>query len=300
MAFKTNPISLGRFISATAILAIALTGMSTFYTVEEGHVGIVKRFSEAKEQTNPGLHVKVPFVDTVQEIEIRTRKNVEQMPSSSKEQMPLTAEVSLNWTVHRESALDLYKKYGGLDQFESRILDPRFRAATKDVLPHYTAEQLIQDRSRAVTEIESTLIADLEGFPVKIDSVQIENIVLPSQYLVSIQTKQTEKNLADAEQHKLARQKLEAQRDVNTAEAARDSAKAIADGEAYKIKAEAEAQAESIRMKGLAEADAIRAKAEALRNNPLIVELTKAQNWDGKLPQTVLGEGQNLLMNMNK
>ncbi|BFM10554.1 prohibitin family protein [Simiduia litorea] len=292
-------ISKGQIIALVSVLVLCVFGMSSCYTVEEGHVGIVKRFSEAKEQTSPGLHAKVPFVDTVEEIEIRTRKNVEQMPSSSKEQMPLTAEVSLNWTVHRDSALDLYKKYGGLDQFESRILDPRFRAATKDVLPHYTAEQLIQDRSRAVTEIEAALTKDLDGYPVKIDSVQIENIILPAQYLISIQTKQTEKNLADAEQHKLARQKLEAQRDVNTAEASRDSAKAIADGEAYKIKAEAEAQAESIRMKGLAEADAIRAKAEALKNNPLIVELTKAQNWDGKLPQTVLGEGQSLLMNMN-
>ena len=106
-------ISKTQIIALTLVLVLCILGMSSCYTVEEGHVGIVKRFSEAKEQTSPGLHAKVPFVDTVQEIEIRTRKNVEQMPSSSKEQMPLTAEVSLNWTVHRDSALDLYKKYGG-------------------------------------------------------------------------------------------------------------------------------------------------------------------------------------------
>ena len=49
------------------------------------------------------------------------------------------------------------------------------------------------------------------------------------------------------------------------------------------------AEAESIRIKGLAEAEAITAKAKALGNNPLIVKLTEAQNWDGKLPATMLG-----------
>jgi hypothetical protein len=43
----------------------------------------------------------------------------------------------------------------------------------------------------------------------------------------------------------------------------------------------------------LAEAEAIQAKAKALRNNPLIIKLTEAQNWDGKLPATMLG-GQNM------
>lgn len=58
-------------------------------------------------------------------------------------------------------------------------------------------------------------------------------------------------------------------------------------------KAVAIAEAESIRIKGLAEAESITAKAKALGNNPLIVKLTEAQNWDGKLPATMLG-GQNM------
>lgn len=273
-------------IAAVIVIAV-LCGFSSVYTVNEGHIGIVKRFSEAQKQVSPGLHFKAPFIDSVEEIEVRTRKNEEKMASSTKEQMPVTISVSVNWTVEKSAALELYKQYGGLAQFESRILDPRFRSATKDVIPKYDAEKLIQDRASAIQAIESNLIEEMKDFPVTVDNIQIENIKLPAKYLTSIETKQTEKNLADAEKHKLARQNLEAQRGVNTA-------KAKADG----IKLVAIAEAESIRIKGLAEAEAITAKAKALGNNPLIIKLTEAQNWDGKLPATILGSGNMPILDM--
>jgi regulator of protease activity HflC (stomatin/prohibitin superfamily) len=276
--FKTQ-IPAKSIVSAAVGLILL---MGSIYTVNEGHIGIVKRFSEAKEQVTPGLHFKVPFIDSVEEIEVRTRKNEEKMASSTKEQMPVTVSVSVNWTVDKTAALELFRQYGGLTQFESRILDPRFRSATKDVIPQFDAEKLIQDRASAIQAIEANLIEEMKDFPVTVDNIQIENIQLPAKYLTSIETKQTEKNLAAAEEHKLARQNLEAQRDVNTA-------KAKADG----IKLVAIAEAESIRIKGLAEAEAITAKAKALGDNPLIVKLTEAQNWDGKLPTTILG-GQNM------
>jgi regulator of protease activity HflC (stomatin/prohibitin superfamily) len=281
--------SYGKYALLGGVAIVGLLAASgSFFTVEEGHVGIVKRFSEARSQENPGLHFKLPFVDSVEEIEVRTRKNVERMPSSTSEQMPVTVEASVNWTVDKEAAIDLYRKYGGLSQFEQRILDPRFRSATKSVIPKYTAEQLIQDRASAIAGIEAELIQEMSSFPVKVDNIQIENIVLPQKYLTSIETKQTEKNLADAEKFKLDRQNLEAQQEVNTAKAKAESTLLVA-----------QADAQAIEIKGLAEAKAIEAKAQALRNNPLIIQLTQAQGWDGKLPNTVMGsEGALPILNV--
>lgn len=274
-------------IDAVIVIALLITLFGSIYTVNEGHVGIVKRFSEARAQVSPGLHFKVPLIDSVEEIEVRTRKNEEKMASSTQEQMPVTVVVSVNWTVEKSAALDLFRQYGGLSQFEQRILDPRFRSATKGVIPKFSAEQLIQDRASTIQLIERNLIEEMKDFPVVVDNIQIENIVLPKKYIASIETKQTEKNLADAEKHKLARQNLLAQQDVNTA-------KAKADG----ITLVAIAEAESIRIKGLAEAQAITAKAKALGNNPLIVKLTEAQNWDGKLPATILGSSNMPILDM--
>lgn len=269
------------------LFLVVIAVFNSYYIVIEGHVGVVKRFGEAMDQENPGLHFKIPFIETVEMIEVRTRKNAEKMASSTKEQMPVTVEVSVNWTVNKEAALDLFKRYGGLSQFEQRILDPRFRSATKDTIPQFEAEQLIQDRASAIQGIERRLADEMEGFPVIVDNIQIENIVLPQKYINSIEIKQTEKNLAAAEEHKLERQRLEALRAVNTADA---KAKGI-----LKV---AEAEAQSILLKGKAEAEAIEAKAKSLKNNPLIIKLTEAQTWDGKLPSTMMGDSVMPIMDM--
>ena len=282
-----------------AVIAFIIIWM-VFFTIDEGHVGIVKRFGEATTQVNPGLHLKVPFADSVEELEIRTRKNAETLKASTFEQMPVQAEVSVNWTVIRSEAFELYKNYGGLDQFENRILDPRLRSAAKDALARFKAEEIVQNRGKVIQKIEETLLTTMAEFPVKLDSAQIENLVLPAKYLQSIETKQTEKNLAAAEKHRLERQKLEAQREVNTAEAKRDAEKARADGSAYAIMTEAKAEAEAIRLKGLAEAEAIKKKAEAIKTSKVLVEYVKAQQWNGQMPTTVMGEGQGILWNMKE
>jgi regulator of protease activity HflC (stomatin/prohibitin superfamily) len=268
-----KPIMAG-VLAITALIALFMCA----YTTEEGHVTIVKRFSEAKEQVGPGLHFKWPFMDTVEHIEVRTRRSQEDMASSTSEQMPVKVSISVNWTLDKSAALDMYRKYGGVTQFEDRILAPKFRSVTKNVIPHYSAESLIQDREKALVEIFAGLEEVLANYPLKVDGVQIENIDLPTKYLASIETKQTEKNLSDAEKFKLDRQALEAQQSVNTE-------RAKADG----IKLVAIAESESIRLRGLAEAEAIKAKGLALRDNPLIVELEQAKSWDGKLPSTVMG-----------
>ena len=290
----------GMFGGAAAAIGLLIVANGAFYTVDEGHVGIIKRFGEATEQVNPGLHTKVPIVDSVEMLEIRTRKNVEKLRAATHEQMPVTAEVSINWTVIRAEAFDLFKSYGGLTQFENRILDPKLRSATKDALARYKAEELIQNRSQVIARIEELLLEEMKDYPVKLDSAQIENLELPQKYIQSIETKQTEKNLAAAEKHRLERQKLEAQREVNTALAQRDAAKAKADGQAYAIKVEAQAEAEAIKLKGLAEAEAILKKAEAIKNNATLVDYMRAQQWNGQMPTTMMGEGQSVLWNMNK
>lgn len=265
-------------------LVVTTLLFGTFYTIDEGHVGIVKRFSEAKEQVNPGLHFKIPMVDSVEVIEVRTRKNTEILPAATSEQMPLDAEVSVNWTVDKSEAFKLFVEYGGLDQFESRILDTRLRSASKAAISRYTAENIIINRAKVITEIAAELDKTMSTFPVKLDSVQLDNVKLPDIYLQSIQTKQTQKNLSEAEKYTLEKQKYVAQQAVNTAEA-----------EAAATEMRATAEANAIRMKGLAEADAIEAKAKSLRDNPLIVQLTLAQKWDGAQPKMISGDSGMIL-----
>jgi regulator of protease activity HflC (stomatin/prohibitin superfamily) len=72
-------------------------------------------------------------------------------------------------------------------------------------------------------------------------------------------------------------------------------ANAEADSNLAKKKAEAEgvlalrkAEAEGVKLNGDAQASAIKAKSDALANTPNLVELTKAERWNGAFPTTMV------------
>ncbi len=276
----------------------ALTALGSFVVVPEGHVGIKKMFGRADAQLDPGLNFKLPFVQTIEEVEVRQRRNVEELTGATSEQLPLRATVSINWTANKDSALDLYVKYGGIPQFEERILDPKLRSVAKAAIATFTAEDLIKNRNLAVNEIQTMMVEALADFPIVIDSPQIENIDLPPRYLEAVEAKMTAYEAAKRAEFELTKQKTEAQKAVNTAEAERDAEKARADGLAYKRLKEAEAEAKAIEAIGTAEAEAIRQMATAIKNNPHIADYMRAKNWDGKLPTTMMGGGEGVMWQM--
>ena len=257
---------------------------SSYYTVEEGHVGIVKTWSKATSQVSPGLHFKFPFAQTVEYIEVRQRKNVEKLAAATANQLAIQTVVSINWTVKQESAMDLFVNYGGLDQFETRLLDPKLRSAAKAALSQYRADELIRDRQRAVASIMVNMTKALEGLPVTVNSPQIEDIAFPPVYADAVTAKEEAREQAEKEKHKLERQRLVALQAVNTAEASAKSKRLAADAEAYRVTTEATAEANAIDMIN-----------EQLANSPRYIELIKAKAWNGELPRTMLGENTSIL-----
>jgi membrane protease subunit HflK len=57
---------------ALVIIAIALMGLTAFYTVNQDEVGIVQRFGRYTETTQPGLNFKLPLgIDTVTKVNVK-------------------------------------------------------------------------------------------------------------------------------------------------------------------------------------------------------------------------------------
>lgn len=288
------------FRDVTLVFAVIATGLSSFYTVGEGNRAIITRLGKAVYQTDPGFHFKRPFTDSVNHIEIRERKSLEELSAATANQLPVTASVSINWIAQPESAMEIYRKYGSLEQFENRILDPRLRQSAKAAISKFGAAKLIRNRQEATAESLTILTGLMEGYPVTVNSPQIENISLPETYMQSVLKKEQAREDAVREQYNLEKQNLEAQRSVQSAKAERDAAMARADGVAYKVRTEAAANAYAIRLTKIAEADGITAVESSLASNSLFVDYTRALNWDGRLPQTILGGGENILFGMPK
>lgn len=276
--------------SLGTVLALgSLALLSSCYTVEEGHVGVLTRFGEATEQTPPGLHFKTPFVEGVQEIEVRERRTALELAASTRDELPITVQFSMNWALDPSEVLETYRDYGGLEQFETRVLNPLIAQAAKASLARFSASELITKRTEAATMAFEEIQRGAARLPITVNSPNIENVELPGGYMAAVLRKEEARQEREAEQQRLEQQRLVAQRTVQTAQAEAEAAVAAAEAEATAIRTRAAAEAEANLALAESEAKALEMRADALSRNPRLIEYEQAKRWDGVLPRMTFG-----------
>lgn len=276
------PPNLAARLGGAAVITAFIFGIITLwlgiYTVDQGYVGIVKRNGAIHEVVDPGLHIKLPYIDTVDEIEVRERAAHLELSVSSRDPMPLPISATVNWLANKDKIKELYSEYGSLEQFEQRVIIPAFNDGIKTATAMFTVNDLLRDRTKLG---EQALIAVRGKTPqnvMTITALYVVDVQFPKPYTEQILLKQVASEAALTEKYNLEKQKLVAQQAVQTAEAERDAAKARADGKAYEIKVQGDAIAAAIESKGA-----------SLAKNPSIVEYEKVQRWSGGFPDTFMG-----------
>jgi regulator of protease activity HflC (stomatin/prohibitin superfamily) len=285
---------IGRILSIGAAVIIGLVAITlvfgSWFTIDQGERGVVLRNGAYQTVAEPGLNFKLPWVDDVEYVTVQTHnQKYPELSTYSRDQQPATIALSVNYRIPTDKVSDVYIRYGGEDGLLNRVINPRVLEHFKNVFGQFNAATSIQERARLNHEIKMALDKSMidTGEPVIIESVQVENIDFSKAYEDSVE----ERMLAEVSVQKLTQNalqaKIEAQIVVTQAQAQADStvAKAKAEGEATRIRGEAEAAA-------------IDARGKALRENPALVDLVKAEKWDGKLPTTMVPDGTLPFMNV--
>ena len=268
-------ITIGGAVVAGLIGLTVLGG--SWYTVDQGERGVILRNGAITGTADPGLGFKLPIIDKVVDIDIRTRANLyENVMAYSRDQQTAGLNVSVNYRVPADQVLNVYENYGSVENLRSRILDRKVFDETKNVFGQFNAVTAIQERARLVAEVQMAIQNAVRG-PIIIESVQIENIDFSDAYENSIE----QRMLAEVEVQKIQQN---AEREKVQAEIKVIQAQADADARVAQAKAEAEA----ITLKGNAEAGAINARGQALRDNPTLIDLVSAERWNGVLPTTMV------------
>jgi regulator of protease activity HflC (stomatin/prohibitin superfamily) len=261
---------------AVGLFALSIVGGS-FYTIDSGDRGVILRNGAVVGTAEPGLGFKLPIIDAVKEISVRSNaRRYENVAAYSKDQQTADLIISVNYRLPTDQVDQVYSEYGGEEGVLTRLLDRQVYNEVKNVFGKYNAVTAINNREILVAEVTSKLIAAIKG-PIIIESVQIEDIDFDDEYEKAIRDRMT----AEVEVQKF---KQNADREKITAEITVTKAQAEADSQLVQAKAAAEAT----RLRGDAEAAAIRAKADALRDNAGLIALTQAERWDGKLPTTMI------------
>jgi regulator of protease activity HflC (stomatin/prohibitin superfamily) len=267
-------------LAVLVVIALALLN-SMFVVVEAGHVGVVKRLGAVQpEPLGEGLHFKRPFVDQVDQIDMRLLYINAKATAASKDLQTVSAEVNVAFSLNGPLAPLVYQRIGSTAQVAAALVEPAIQESVKAVTAQYTAEELVTKRAvvkqtiqQAITTfIDTTLQEKGIGNAVQLANVAITDFAFSEEFNRAIEAKvKAEQEALRAKNEKIMR--------VTQAEASAAERQLAADAEAYSTEVQSKARA-----------DAIKREAEALRSSPEIIQLRSVEKWDGVLPR-IQGSG---------
>ena len=249
-------------ITIIAVCAVIVIGVavSCFTVVSAGHTGVVLTFGAVEDTVlGEGLHFKIPFIQSVVQMNNRTQKIETEGSSSSKDLQIISYVVAVNYHVNDDSSATLYQNVG--TDYGSVVIIPAIQESIKAVTAQYTAEELITRRQTVGEQIKDALSEKINQYGITVEIFNIVDFDFSEEFNAAVEAKQTaQQNALKAEQD-LARIEVEAQQKITQAEAEAESIKLIQD---------------------------------ALAESPDYVDYIKWSKWDGKLP-TVMGDSDILL-----
>lgn len=265
LPFTKTQFSIGA-LAVLAVIAISLV-FSSFYTVKEGHRGVVTHFNELHSVSTPGLSMKLPYAQKVIEVDVRTLSSGESLVAGTNDQQNVSTSVNINYHLDPNAIAAIYSKVG-LGSIE-KVISKRIIETTTAVVAKYRAEDLLKQREIVKNQIVADLSKKLVAYNIIVEDVQITEFKFSDAYAKAIEDKQI------AEQSALTA--------VNNTRTVQEKAKQAIET-----------------AKG--EAEAIRIQSEAIRENggQAYLDLQAVKQWDGKLPVTMAGNGTVPFINVGK
>ena len=257
------------------LLFFVVTGV--FVIVESGHVGVVRTLGAVQPDALPeGFHMKKPFMDKVEQIDIRLTAATAKAVSASKDLQTVQTQVTLQYSITGDLAPLIYQKIGKRSTVSLTLIEPAIQESVKAITAKYTAEELVTKRAEVKVEIQEAIntfisitLRDKEISPnaLRIANVAITDFDFSEEFNKAIELKvKAEQEALQALNEKIRR--------VTQAEAAAEEKKLAASAQAFEIEVGSKARAA-----------AIEREAKALKNNPQIIKLRIAERWDGTLPK---------------
>ena len=246
-------------IGLVALFAVIIVA-SSFTVVDTGNTGVIITLGAVSDNVlSEGLHLKIPFIQNIVQINNRTQKIETDGSASSKDLQIISYVVAVNYRVAHSSSASLFKNIG--NNYESVIITPAIQESIKAVTARYTAEELITKRQDVSNQIMDALSEKISEHGISVEIFNIINFDFSEEFNNAVEAKQTAQQAALKAEQDLARIEIEAEQKIT----------------------QAEAESKSI---GLIQ--------DALTNSPDYVEYIKWNKWNGELPK-VMGDGDYIM-----
>jgi regulator of protease activity HflC (stomatin/prohibitin superfamily) len=231
--------------------------------VQQGSVGVVKRFGQFRTVRQPGLHVLAPFMDRMTKVDMR------EFPMTGDQQAVITKDNVSLW-VSATIFCQVIDVKAALFEIADYVLavDQLSRTALRAVFGELTLDQSLSERETINTRMQEHMADAAMKWGVRLNRIEILDITPPNNVLQAMSEQK------EAEQHKRAailKSEGEQQSAINSAGGQKQAAVLEAEGskQAVILAAEAQMKALELQAEGEKKARLLRGEGEAAALNAI-------------------------------
>lgn len=290
----SSPLSKMALLGGAAAAALILAYMSV-YIIKSKENGVLTSFGEVEDVLKPGIGLKWPWKSvTDYDVSVQNIRVIQQRPPKggqqktdeinnttyTRDQQAIYATVTAQ--IYLESGKPLMDIHSKFPSWKVTV-ETKLSQAMKEVLGRYSTTEIPNRRKEIAKEIEESFARQIDEverdgvkMPIKVNTAQLDNFDFSWEYEERVEAAASAKTDLTKRETQEQTARVSKRITILDAEAQSEKTKVTADAEAYALFQKAKAEAEGIKM-----------KQEALKQSPLLIELVKAQQWDGRLPQNI-------------
>ncbi|MEI6296891.1 MAG: prohibitin family protein [bacterium] len=259
---RTKILKIVLFIVVLCVLLFDSIG-----TIGAGERGVKTRFGAIVGNIPQGLYFKIPFVENVNVMDVKTRTinydkvgdngdekaTGDNLFGASKDLQDVAIGVVVNYHIDAMKVQEIFSQYSSVDNYEMNVIEPMVREIVKSTAAQYTAEELVTKRAEFSDKVNSLLAEQFTDKSAILERFSVTSFSFSPVFSQAIETKVAAVQNAEAAKNKLEQVKAEAQQTIEKAKA---------------------------------EAEAIRISAQAIssQGGADYVSLKAVEKWNGVLP----------------
>lgn len=299
----------GTLLTIGAVIAFIIVPFS-FHQIDTGEIAVVKQYGKVVDTRSAGLNFDLWFIRTYEKYDLKTQESTQEIAAYSLDAQTMTGTLTIQYKIKADKVLDINKTYGSLDVLSERISSVAVER-TKVVLSSQSAMSIIENRGTLSQRLNNEITSVMENYNVDITLAVITNIDFSDAFEKVVEDKmiaEQEKMKAEYEKEKAI---IQAEQQLEVAKKQAEAELAKAEGEAKAQIEIAKAQAETIKSKSLEIARMLgfeivdgeiimdgKSPEQIAAISEYLKYITYLETWDGKLPETMVGDSSNVIVGL--
>lgn len=169
-----------------ACLLLIISGLEGCVVVDEGYVGVKKKFGKISEkELKPGVHLYLPVANEVELWDVKTQTRKMQLDLPSNEGLIVKFETTLLFKP--KNVIDIRRNIGS--EYIPRVVDPELKSVFRDIIGKQGVAELITNSDTLAGSATAALKESLSSRGILVEELKVTKLELPLKFKEAIESK---------------------------------------------------------------------------------------------------------------